>query len=325
MRNLIPRLMVALLAVLAFSTVAMAQAVGPGTKASLYTGNALNPDPTPGGPAPVHDVFGSWAGPLEPEHPEVPPLTALGQKLFSLNRSERQVGTARSNDPLKTCDPLGFPRNLSFETRGINFAQMPGKIVVLHQYQRVWRDVWMDGRELPKNLEGPDGPGLRWYGYSVGHWDGDYTLVIDTVGSDSKSWLDTNGHPHSVDMKVEERYTRVDHNHLQMSVTVDDPKVYTKPFVLSTALYRWIPDQGADEQICVPSEAITYTNIISDPAFGIGAGPKDNQWKVDTSDLRSIPFWQAAVPRLARHRRKKTPRQNRLDAEITAREGRTCR
>ena len=65
MRNLIPRLMVALLAVLAFSTVAMAQARGAGTKDSLYTGNRLNPDPTPGGPAPVHDVGGAWAGPLE--------------------------------------------------------------------------------------------------------------------------------------------------------------------------------------------------------------------------------------------------------------------
>jgi hypothetical protein len=108
----------------------------------------------------------------------------------------------------------------------------------------------------------------------VGHWDGDNTLVIDTSGSDDQSWLDTAGHPHSVDMRVEERYTRVDHNHLQMIVTIDDPKIYTKPFVLSKATYRWIPDQVTEEQICVPSEGIAYTNIISDPAFGVGDGAK---------------------------------------------------
>jgi hypothetical protein len=267
------RSIVGLMVVLAFSSVGRAQAVKPkpGTKASLYTGNTLNPDPTPGGPAPVHDMSGSWAGPLEPQHPPVSPLTPLGQKLFSLNRPENKFGTARSNDPLKTCDPLGFPRNVSFETRGLSFSQMPGRIVILHQYQKVWRDVWMDGRELPTKFDTKDGVPSRWYGYSVGHWDGDYTLVIDTVGSSDESWLDTAGHPHSVDIHVEERYARPDHNHLQMTVTVDDPKIFTKPFVLSTATYRWIPDQDTEEQICVPSEGINYTNIISNPAFGVAA------------------------------------------------------
>ena len=278
MRNPITRSIVGLVAVLAFSLVTMAQASGQasggGTKTSLYTGNTLNPDPTPGGPAPRRDVTGSWAGPLVPQGHEIPPLTALGQKLFSLNKPERQVGTARSNDPLRTCDPLGIPRNLSFETRGLNFAQMPDRVVVLHQYQRVWRDVWMDGRELPKSFDTKGGLPSRWYGYSVGHWDGDYTLVIDTTGSNDQSWLDTAGHPHSVDMRVEERYTRPDHNHLEMTVTVDDPTIFTKPFVLTTATYRWIPDQGSEEQICVPSEGIAYTNTISNPAFGIGDGAK---------------------------------------------------
>jgi hypothetical protein len=60
------------------------------------------------------------------------------------------------------------------------------------------------------------------------------------VGVTDATWLDKAGHPHSVDAKIEERYTRVDHNHLQMVVTVDDPKVFTKPFVLSKNDYRWI-------------------------------------------------------------------------------------
>jgi len=199
-------------------------------------------------------------------------MTALGQKLFSLNKPERAVGTAHSNDPLNTCDPLGFPRDLVFETRGLAFATMPGKIVLLHQYQKIWRDVWMDGRELPKNIDTKGGPDSRWYGYSVGHWEGDNTLVIDTIGSDDSSWLDPRGYPHSVEAHVQERYTRVDHNHLQMTVTIDDPKIYTKPFVLATSNFRWVPTQETDEQMCVASEAITYVNTISVPA--VGESPK---------------------------------------------------
>jgi len=278
MRNSLLRLMAVLIGMWACSSVAMAQTAQPGTsqvpqpgtKDSLYSGNRLKPDPTPGGPAPVHDVTGSWAGNLTPERLEIPPLTPLGQKMFSLNKPETEVGTGHSNDPLNTCDPLGIPRNLVFETRGLAFGTMsPDRILVLHQYQRIWRYVWMDGHhELPTKFDSKDGVPSRWYGYSAGHWDGDHTLVIDTVGSSDQSWLDKAGHPHSVDAHIQERYERVDHNHLLMTVTVDDPKIYTKPFVLSKNEYRWIPDQEAEEQMCVPSEMIQYMNLISKPAFG---------------------------------------------------------
>ena len=277
MRNPLVRLIVGLVAVLAFSSLAMAQAGGAGTKESLYKGNRLKPDPTPGGPAPVHDVSGSWAGNLTPERLEIPPLTPLGQKLFSLHKPETEVGTGHSNDPMNTCDPLGVPRNLVFETRGLAFATMPDRIAVLHQYQRIWRYVWMDGKhELPKSFDTKDGVPSRWYGYSVGHWDGDYTLVIDTVGVNDESWLDKAGHPHSVNAHITERYTRVDHNHMQMVASVDDPTVYTKPFVLAKNEYRWIPDQEAEEQICVPSEMIRYMETIGKPAF---TAPQDTKAK----------------------------------------------
>jgi len=259
-------------ALLAFSSFAAAQTKqpAPGSKDSLYNGNRLKPDPTPGGPAPVHDVSGSWAGNLTPQRLEIPPLTPVGQKMFSLNKPETAVGTGHSNDPMNTCDPIGIPRNLEFETRGIAFATMStDRIAVLHQYQRIWRYVWMDGKhELPKKIDTKDGVPARWYGYSVGHWDGDYTLVIDTTGINDQTWLDKAGYPHSVNALVEERYTRVDHNHMNMVVTVDDPTVFTKPFTLSKNEYRWIPDQEAEEQICVPSEMIQYMHLISNPAFG---------------------------------------------------------
>jgi hypothetical protein len=265
------RTILGLLAVLVCCSVAMAQARG-GFQNTLY--NRLSKDPSTGGPAPRHDLSGAWAGPIEAKEGEIPPMTPLGQKLFSLNKPESKFGTAGSNDPLNTCDPLGFPRSVAIETRGLSFATMPGKIVLLHQYQKIWRDVWMDGRELPKNIDTKGGPDSRWYGYSVGHWEGDNTLVIDTVGSDDRGWLDNGGHPHSVEARVEERYTRVDHNHLELTVTMDDPKIYTKPFVLATSNFMWIPSQETEEQLCVPSEAIVYMNTIAVPATGDSSKPK---------------------------------------------------
>jgi hypothetical protein len=280
MRSLILGIFVALLGALAFSPVVRGQA-GRGEAGSVPAGsvqagagaldntlyNKLEKDPSTGGPAPKRDLNGVWAGPLNAVASEqIPPMTPLGKQRFSLNKPEATFGTAGGNDPLKTCDPLGLPRNLVFETRGIAFSTMPNKVVVLHQYQRIWRDIWTDGRELPKNVDAKGGPESRWYGYSVGHWDGDYTFVIDSTGSDDRSWLDTAGHPHSVDARVQERYTRVDHNHLSATVTVDDPKMYTKPFTLAVLKFRWIPNQETEEQLCVPSEALAYSDIIAIPA-----------------------------------------------------------
>jgi hypothetical protein len=270
MRSVLSRSITSLAIALAFSTVAMAQGAKLPGKDSLYNGNRLKPDPNPGGPAPVHDVSGSWGGNLTPERGEIPALTPLGQKIFSTHKPETEVGTGHSNDPMNTCDPLGLPRNTVFETRGLAFATMgPDRIAVLHQYQRVWRYAWIDGKHvLPTKFDTNDGVASRFYGYSIGRWEDDHTLVINTVGLNPDTWLDKAGHPHSVDAKITERYTRVDHNHMQMVVTVDDPTVYTKPFVLSKNEYRWIPDQEAEEQFCVPSEMIRYMSLISDPAFG---------------------------------------------------------
>ncbi len=203
----------------------------------------------PGGPAPRRDVFGAWAGPRggvgEPSS-----FTPAGLARFKLNKPG--TFSTDSNDPYLKCDPWGFPRNLSSESNGIAFSQMADRIVITSQYARVSRIVWMDGRELPKNVGAKGGPKGRWYGYSVGHWDGDYTLVVNTNGLVDSTWLDQPGHPHSTDMRVEERYTRVSYNVLQTTVTVDDPKYgITGEF---------------DEQFCLPSEMIEYNKTITDAA-----------------------------------------------------------
>src|SRR5258705_14003544 len=145
MRPSLARSAIRLLVLLAFASVALAQGGKLAGKESLYNGNRLRPDPTPGGPAPVHDLSGSWAGNLTPDRGEIPPLTPGGQKLFALNKPETAVGTGHSNDPMNTCDPLGIPRNTVFGTRGLAFVSLgPDRIVRLHQYQRDWPFVWME-------------------------------------------------------------------------------------------------------------------------------------------------------------------------------------
>ena len=214
-------------------------------------------------PAPKRDLNGAWTGPVAFIGQNFPPYTALGAERAKLNKSEPVYHLANTNDPLMTCDPLGFPRNIINETRGMRFAQLPDRMIILYQYQRAWREIWTDGRELPKSIDTKDGAPSRWYGYSVGHWDGEYTFVIDSVGMDDRTWLDTSGHPHSADMRVQERYTRVDHDSLHMSIRIDDPKTYISPFEeLTDVTFKWIPNQELEEQLCVPSEAISYMDII---------------------------------------------------------------
>ena len=216
----------------------------------------------PSVPASKRDLNGAWTAPVGFVG-NFPPYTPLGAERAKLNKSEPVYHLANTNDPLMTCDPLGFPRNIINETRGMRFAQLPDRMIILSQYQRVWREIWMDGRELPKSIDTKDGAPSRWYGYSVGHWDGDYTFVIDSVGMDDRTWLDTSGHPHSVDMRVQERYTRADHDTLHMSVKIDDPKTYISPFEeLTDVTFKWIPNQELEEQLCIPSEGIAYMNII---------------------------------------------------------------
>jgi len=185
------------------------------------------------------------------------------------NKPLVKFSPAGTNDPMvRTCDPLGVPRNAINEIRGLAFATMPGRIVILIQFQDIWREIWMDGRALPANVGAAEKGALdpRYNGYSVGHWEGDYTLVIDTTGVDERTWLNREGYPHTVNSHVQERYTRTDHNNLELTVTVDDPKVYTKPFSLGTAHFKWVPNQEIDEALCLPSEVIEYLKALGDPA-----------------------------------------------------------
>ncbi len=232
--------------------------------------NGVPKMPNPPGPAPKRDLTGAWIVPLNTVRPVIPPLTPAGEARFKLNKSQSAVTLAATNDPFVTCDPLGLTRGIiahAFQNRqGVWFEPVPNRMVILQQYQRVWRDVWMDGRSLPAKVDARGFPDARYYGYSVGHWEDDYTFVIDTTGVDDKTWLDEDGHPHSNEAKFQERYTRMDQYDIHFTLTVDDPRFYTKPFTLIDGLYYWLQKQDFEEAFCVPSEAIAYRDDLAKPA-----------------------------------------------------------
>jgi len=268
MRNLLESWVVSLAVALLVSPHALPQTSPKPNRGGADTLYDKLGDTGSGGAAPRRDLTGFWAGQVAAKLNEVAPLTPWGQEQFRLHKNNGEFPVSESNDPIKGCDPLGFPRNMLFMTRGIAFAEMPGRMLELFQFNRVWREIWTDGRQLPKDVGGnsANAPDPRWYGYSVGHWEGDYTFVVDTVGSDERSWLDNVGHPHSIDLRVQERYTRVNHNTLEVTITINDPKAYTKPFVITKSSFKWIPRQDYEEQLCVPSEEAEYLKLIGDPA-----------------------------------------------------------
>jgi hypothetical protein len=257
MRNRVEYGWLGLFIVLTLSSPAWAQTAGP-MPAAKKAASA---------PAPVRDLNGVWQAPgpdarLNP----TAPMTAWGKEQFATHKNDTAFTVAASNDPLKTCDPQGFPRNVLNELRGIEFEQVPNKMLELMQYQQTWREIWTDGRKLPTNVGADGGPDPRWYGFSVGRWDGDYAFVVDTVGTDDTPWLDRAGHPRSSDLRVEERYARNDHDTLEMTVTINDPKAYTMPYDAAKVVYKWSPVQQLEEQLCVPSVMAKYLSIIGNPA-----------------------------------------------------------
>jgi len=144
--------------------------------------------PNPPGPAPKRDLSGAWVGPQNNKPDPVPPMTPAGEAMFKQSKAygtvTRTDALGASNDPFITCDPLGFPRDLlahAVSSRGGTlFGSAPNRILIAYEQQRVWREIWTDGRALPKAVDVRDAPESRYYGYSVGHWDNDNTLVIDT-------------------------------------------------------------------------------------------------------------------------------------------------
>ncbi len=257
------RLMLSIVAtVFGLSTVATAQ-YQPWNNAGLPT---PNPQTAPAGPAPRRDLTGIWdaggGGVSGPGHVGAP-FTPLGLELLKAikpGNGPRLAPVAEINDPLSTIgDPGGFPRNLLYELRPFQVVQTPSSVLILYMFEKRWRTIWTDGRALPRD------PDPRWYGYSVGRWEDDTTLAVESVGMDERTWLDNAGNPHSADMRVEELYHRVDANTVELSVTIDDPKVYTARWTPRNKLPLKIMPSNVDlmEMINNPSDILAYRKYIS--------------------------------------------------------------
>ncbi len=218
--------------------------------------------------APVRDLNGVWNGSAVMDLEPVPEMTEWAQERFDAARpfrGPRAVAVSESNDGFRMCDPLGFPRNIFYELRGVEFFETPKKMLMLFQYQRTWREIWTDGRELPTNVGTyePGAPDPAYLGYAVGRWVDDETFVVNSTGFHEAAWSDPEGHPRSVSARIEERYRRIDHDTLEVTVTIDDPVAYTGPFVAMRQVLSWDPDQEFEEQFCIPSEAIEYMSTFA--------------------------------------------------------------
>jgi hypothetical protein len=240
----------------------------PWNNAGLATSPTQQPAGTPA-PAPRRDLTGIWdagGGGIGARGHATSPLTPWGEEVSRTHKSgdgSRMVPVADVNDPLSIlADPAGFPRILLFELRPFQVVQTPSSTLMLYMFEKRWRVIWTDGRQLPAD------PDPRWYGYSVGRWEDDSTFVVNTVGMDDRTWLDNSGNPHSDQMRVEERYHRVNRNLLELTVTIDDPKTYTKPWVPRNKLPLRLlpPDTDLMEMIPSASEVAAYRKAMADPS-----------------------------------------------------------
>ena len=225
-------------------------------------------------PFDAHDLSGIWSGnpndlevngtPLDTK--SVPPFTPYGQKLFEANQST--TAEWNSKDPVNMCDPMGWPRWIAYNF-GFQFVVLPDRVLQFIEWGHTWRDIWTDGRKLPA-----DPPIPRYLGYAVGHWEAD-TFVVESNGYDDRSWLagsgangtrKPSGYPHSDQMRVEERYKRVNYGLLQFTLTITDPKVYTAPWT-TTGRITLLPNVELAEHFCVPSETIQFNNESTIPSL----------------------------------------------------------
>jgi hypothetical protein len=140
------------------------------------------------------------------------------------------------------CWPSGIPEKLSIPD-GLKVVHAPDLLLFLYESRTIYRQVFTDGRPLP-----PPDVQPTWMGYSIGRWDGD-TMVVETIGSNGKTWLDMRGLPATEALHVIERYSRPTIGRIDIEVTIDDPKAYTRPWKVNLQ-WTLLPDTDLIESIC---------------------------------------------------------------------------
>jgi hypothetical protein len=222
---------------------------------------------TRSGPPPENAGGGGGGGQLEPEQapvpldPNGPPIAAFfeaGQNIegglpytpWAKELRDKRFAARAKDNPDAQCLPMGF---LQFHQQPQPRMIIQTEKMILIEYEANYglRHIYLDGRELPPHGE----PQPFWYGYSVGHWEGD-DLVVETNnlrGADEDSpydgWMDVNGSPYTRQAKFTERFRRPTLGHLQIDLTLEDPKAYTKPWTVRVD-QRLLPDQELIEFVC---------------------------------------------------------------------------
>ena len=217
---------------------------------------------------------GSPGGWLTPDWNK-PPITAANRKPAPRRSLAGMWGPA--DGPGAGTQAQGVPRYNHYNIRLTQIFQDDYKVVMLYHYDNRWRVIWTDGRQLPKVVDGGVDIGgetreARFFGYSVGRWVDDYTFEVQTVGTmpEERVWLDSTGRPISDKARITETFRRVDADTLVWSETIDDPKVYTRPWeTMRMSLRLHDPRTDIQEYYCSPTEQENYNRL-----FGSGASSK---------------------------------------------------
>jgi hypothetical protein len=169
------------------------------------------------------------------------PLTPYGAELLA----KHKAGNSKDN-PEAHCLPMG---NMQFHTQGMprKFIQLPKLLVILYEASSGIRQIFIDGRPLPTNDPQP-----WFYGYSTAKWDGD-TLVVESSGFRDDGWLDIIGSPMTEEAKMTERFHRVNYGRMDVDITVNDPKAYTKPWTVRH-VQEIMPNAELIEFICLENQ-----------------------------------------------------------------------
>ena len=198
--------------------------------------------PTAPDDPPIAQFFNIGAGLKE----KLPPMTPWAAEL----RAQRKANFNKDN-PDAACLPLGLTQ-LHMHPQPRHIVQTPRELVVMYEANDNVRRILTDGRRLPD----PNDVTPWWYGYSVGHWDGD-TLVVETVGFRDDVWLDVEGSPLTSSGKMTERWRRPKFGLMQIDITIEDPKAYTKPFTVRVN-HQLMPDTELMEFVCQERDATHY-------------------------------------------------------------------
>jgi len=157
----------------------------------------------------------------------------------------QRVADNSKDNPDAHCLPMGMMQ-FHYHGQPRKMIQTPQVIVILYEANAGIRQIFTDGRPLPKDAD------PWWYGYSTGHWEGD-TLVVQSAGFRDLGWLDVEGSPLTDAAHITERYRRPDFGHLEIEVTIDDPKAYTKPWTVFVH-QRLMADTELIEFVCQEDE-----------------------------------------------------------------------